>query len=286
MPRSPQPTGNTAPRRYGWRPDTPDLRDARFCAPRSTKKAPRALRNLPALWPGVDDQGELGACTGFGTEFLWRVAQLGRGEAPPTGSRLFIYWNEREREKTLREDAGAEIRTGMKVLSKLGVPPEELWPYHPALFATKPPPQAFEAAATRQVLRYARVPQTLACFKSTLLAGRPIVFGFTVYTSFESDEVTRTGLAPVPKRRERSLGGHCVVMVGWDDDVFCPGAEEPGAVLVRNSYGPDFGIRATPEEPYLAGHFWLPYQIVTDANAADDFWAVFQVEDEDAPAIG
>jgi C1A family cysteine protease len=275
MPRPAAPESRRPARRYGWRPDTPDLRDERYCVPRSAKEVPRALRHLPSLWPEVDDQLDLGCCTGFGTEFAWRVAQ---GEGAPKGSRLFIYWNERDREGTVREDAGAEIRTGMKVLSKTGVPPEDLWPYRVSRFAAKPPPAAYAAASSRQVLRYARVPQTLDCLKSTLLAERPVVFGFTVYESFESAAVARTGLAPVPGPKERSLGGHCAVAVGWDDDVRCPGAEESGAILVRNSYGRRWGIRPTAAEPHLAGHFWLPYRIILDSNAADDFWAVFQVE--------
>lgn len=281
MPARPPLPAASPPRRYGWRPDVPDLRDERYCVPRAAADLPRALRGLPSRWPGVDDQLDLGSCTAFGTEFVWRAALLAQGVEAPAGSRLFIYWNERDREGTVREDAGAQIRTGMKVLSKLGVPPEPLWPYRVARFAARPPTKAFAAASARQVLRYARVPQTLRCLKGALSAGRPVVFGFTVYESFE-ETAGGSGAMAVPGPKERALGGHCAVAVGWDDDVRCPRAGAPGALLVRNSYGPRWGIRPTADEPHLAGHFWLPYQIATDANASDDYWGVFQVEDDAA----
>lgn len=274
----------TPKRRYGWRPDTPDLRDLRYASPRADVPLPAALRDLPRLWPAVDDQKSLGCCTGFGCEFLWRASQIRSGlpDVEP-GSRLFVYWAERYEEGTTAEDAGAQIRTGLKVLAKRGVPAEDLWPYRVSRFATRPTEAAFRAAKRRQVLRYARVRRTLRDIKSAVADRRPVVFGFTVYESFEGDAVAADGLVPVPGPGERSLGGHCSVIVGWDDAVRCPGAA-PGAVLVRNSYGARHGIKPTEVEPHLAGHFWLPYQLVLEEDFADDFWTVFEVEGAPEPA--
>ena len=50
-------------------------------------------------------------------------------------SRLFIYYNERVIEGTVGSDAGAQIRDGIKVVAKQGVPPETDWPYDIAKFA-------------------------------------------------------------------------------------------------------------------------------------------------------
>ncbi|MBK7766096.1 MAG: hypothetical protein IPI44_08275 [Sulfuritalea sp.] len=49
-------------------------------------------------------------------------------------SRLFIYYNERAMKGRVREDAGAQIRDGIKTLAKQGACPESLWPYDRARF--------------------------------------------------------------------------------------------------------------------------------------------------------
>lgn len=51
--------------------------------------------------------------------------------------------------------------------------------------------------------------------KACLTAGLPIVVGFTVYDSFESDAVAQTGDVPMPAPGEQTLGGHCVLVVGY-----------------------------------------------------------------------
>ena len=45
----------------------------------------------------------------------------------------------------------------------------------------------------------------------------PFIFGFTVYESFESDAVARTGNVPMPEGDERTLGGHAMCVVGYDN---------------------------------------------------------------------
>ena len=53
--------------------------------------------------------------------------------------------------------------------------------------------------------------------KGCLAAGYPFVFGFTVYESFESQAVAKTGDVPMPRPGEQVLGGHAVLAVGYDD---------------------------------------------------------------------
>ena len=56
-----------------------------------------------------------------------------------TPSRLFTYYNERDIEGTVNQDAGAMIRDGIKSIAKLGVAAETEWPDVIAKFATLPP---------------------------------------------------------------------------------------------------------------------------------------------------
>ncbi len=72
--------------------------------------------------PSVYDQGQLGSCTGNGIAGAIEFDQKKQGTAEYTPSRLFIYYNERVIEGTVNQDAGAQIRDGIKAVVKLGAP--------------------------------------------------------------------------------------------------------------------------------------------------------------------
>ena len=247
--------------KYGWVPDLPDARDHLYAAP------PQYLSDLPAQVDlrgqcpkEVYDQGQLGSCTanaiagGFEFDLLKQQAQ----DFMP--SRLFIYYNERVIENTVDSDSGAMIRDGIKSVSKQGVCPETDWPYDISKFTNKPSDQCYQEALQHRVTSYQRIPRVLNQFKGCLAHGFPFVFGFRVYESFESDEVAKTGVVPMPAANEQALGGHAVLAVGYDD--------EQQRFIVRNSWGVGWG---------MSGYFTLPYAYLMDRGLASDFWAVLQV---------
>lgn len=259
-------------RRYGWRPDVPDQRDHLFAAP------PRAplpkTANLSPLVTRVFDQGELGSCTAnaIATAFIMNERQ--QVSQPMTPSRLFIYYNERAMEGTIREDAGAMIRDGIKSVAKQGVCAEQRWPYIISKFTQKPPAALYREALEHQVLAYARVPRDLRSFRAALARGYPIVFGFSVYESFENAIVAKTGVAPLPRPSERLLGGHAVVAVGYTDVAAKCGRKTwpANTLLCQNSWGAAWGY----EKP--SGCFSLPYGYIESPDLSDDFWTIKTVE--------
>jgi C1A family cysteine protease len=93
--------------------------------------------------------------------------------------------------------------------------------------------------------------------RGCLSSGYPFVFGFTVYPSFESDDVARTGIVPLPAANEVTIGGHTVLAVGYDDST--------NMFIVRNSWGPLWGV---------AGYCHMPYADLLDNNLAGDFWTI------------
>jgi C1A family cysteine protease len=211
--------------------------------------------DLRSSCPPVYDQGDLGACTGNAIAGIIEIDRIHQKLDDWAPSRLFIYYGEREVEGTISQDSGAQIRDGIKVVAKNGAPKESTWPYDIVKFATKPSDAAYAEGKEHEALIYSRVAQSQASIKTALAAGYPIVFGFTVYESFESDEVAKTGVAPMPHKHEPSLGGHAVAMVGYTPDV----------VIVRNSWGPDWG---------QGGYFTMPWAYVTNPHLADDFWVI------------
>jgi C1A family cysteine protease len=247
-------------KRYGWTPDLPDHRDHIYAAPVVLKALPPKVDLRPQCPKTIYDQGQLGSCTANAIAAAIEFDLLKQGLTDFMPSRLFIYYNEREIEGTISQDSGAQIRDGVKSVNHLGVPPEKLWPYsdkNPGPFQEKPSASVFTEALNHKISTYARVPRTLNQMKGCLAAGFPFVFGFTVYESFESQEVAKTGVAPMPSPSEEVLGGHAVLCVGYDD--------QQQRFIVRNSWGPSWA---------QGGYFTLPYSYLLDHDLSDDFWTL------------
>src|SRR4051794_25448242 len=114
----------------GWVRDLPDPRDLMYSAPLARLRKLPPSADLRAKCPPVYDQGRIGSCTAnaiaAAIQFDRRKLRLRPDFVP---SRLFIYYNERAMEGHVAYDSGAQIRDGIKSVSKLGVSPEKLWPY-------------------------------------------------------------------------------------------------------------------------------------------------------------
>jgi C1A family cysteine protease len=256
--------------RYGWKPDLPDQRDHGYAVPGDVVKKISASVDLRSQCPDVYDQGRIGSCTANAIAAALEFEMMKQGMAAEVPSRLFIYYNERATEGTVGSDAGAQIRDGIKSVASQGDCPESEWPYDdtPAdettgLFppgaraATQPSQSCYVDAIKHKALSYQSIDQNLADMKGCLSSGYPFVFGFTVYQSFESQDVARTGNVPMPSADEQIMGGHAVLAVGYDD--------EEGMFICRNSWGSGWGD---------AGYFYMPYAYLLDDNLSDDFWTI------------
>lgn len=249
-------------RSFGWIPDLPDHRDLMFAATMRARRAVPARVDLREACPRVYDQGELGSCTAnaIAAALEFDLIKQQASDVFPA-SRLFIYYNERVMEGTVDEDAGAMIRDGIKSVSKQGAPHESLWPYMIAKFRTKPSRTAYTDASKHPAILYRRLPQEIEQMKACLASGFPFVFGFSVYESFQSATVARTGHASMPKPKETLVGGHAVLAVGYDN--------AQRWFIVRNSWGTDWGMK---------GYFTMPYKYLQDSDLADDFWTISLVQ--------
>jgi C1A family cysteine protease len=250
--------------RYGWIPDIPDQRDFTYAVPPHVMTQVPSSVDLRDQCPAVYDQGQLGSCTGNGIAGAIEFDMMKQGLEAFTPSRLFIYYNERVIEGTVSSDSGAMIRDGMKSVSNQGACPEgnvgdppPAWPYDISQFAVQPAKACYDKANDLKAVTYYSVAQNLADMKGCLAEGYPIVYGFTVYESFESQEVASAGNVPMPKHGEKVMGGHCVVAVGYDDD--------EGVFICRNSWGDHWGD---------VGYFYMPYAYLIDNNLSDDFWTI------------
>ena len=199
------PAKNTRKRGYGWVPDLPDRRDILFGVVRKVvAKLPPSVNLVPGCSP-IEDQGQLGSCTGNALAGAVEFLEKKDGVPFVDVSRLFIYYNERVIEHSVNSDAGAMIRDGIKTLAKQGACSEKSWPYVISKFKVKPTPACYKDAAQHQITSYQRI-STLDEMRTCLADGYPFVFGFTVYESFESQQVAKTGVVPMPKSGETGIG--------------------------------------------------------------------------------
>jgi C1A family cysteine protease len=247
------------PRNYGWIRDYPDARDRVYQLPRVGTLPP--VVDLRGGCPPVYDQGDLGSCTANAIGAAVEFDQMKQKLAAWTPSRLFIYYNERLIEGSVDTDSGAQIRDGIKTVASDGTCPEAMWPYIEDRLAAEPTADCYQYAKLHPAVQYARVPQDSVHMKACLAAGYPFVFGFTVYESFESDAVAKSGMVGMPGDAETEIGGHAVMAVGYNDSV--------ERFLVRNSWGSGWGV---------GGYFTIPYAYLTDSDLADDFWVIRTVK--------
>ena len=249
----------TLHRAYGWKRGLPRPKTNIF----STTFAGALPDQVDhrSLMPPVYDQGDLGSCTANAFAALGEFLMNKQGVHAYVPSRLFIYYNERAIEGTISDDAGATMFDGANVVGNLGLPREAKWWYNTAKFKVKPNKGVFTEGAKHRLLGVASVTQDLDEFKTTLASNHVFVGGITVFESFESDDVTKTGVVPMPKASEQVLGGHAIAMVGYDDTrkVF----------ICRNSWGAEWGDQ---------GYFYLPYDYLASSDYSDDFWTATAFE--------
>lgn len=244
---------------YGWRPSPPDIRDHKFERAKGVRLASRY--DLTSIQPPIYNQLQLGSCVGNGTARGFECARMREGLDVWTPSRLLIYFGARTIEKTVNQDSGATIRDGIKSVARWGACPESLWPYDITKFTNTPSPAAYAEAKKHLATKYESVDNTIVRdIQAALAQNKPIVFGATLYDSFEGDKVAKTGIVPMPGKMEDPVGGHCMTVVGID--------LVARTIKVANSWGEEWGQK---------GYCQFPLAYLTNPNLSNDWWVVDMV---------
>jgi C1A family cysteine protease len=211
--------------------------------------------DLRPKMPPVYDQGELGSCTANAL-----VAGFQYADPDFMGSRLFLYYNERLIENSIKEDSGAQLFDGIASLQQFGVCLEASWPYEISQFDKCPSDVCYQEAEKHKALSVENIYPDLNSMKNSLFQGFPFVVGIEIFQEFESQQVAITGRVPMPTQESVSLGGHAVLVVGYTPDSW----------IVRNSWGPRWGDK---------GYFYLPYAYLLNPVWSSDFWSITKVDE-------
>ncbi len=237
------PTRNFNGRTFDARPDRVDLRD-RIYQPRLVS-LPRSYPDIASVDPHVPDyakvlvldQGEEGACTGFGLAAVLNYLQWKNSgyqvQGLKTVSPRMLYHMARMYDEWAGEDYdGSSCRGAMKGWHRHGVCTEDLWPYRndEGEVAFVPPGAGWEAdAAHRPLGAYYRIEK-----KSISDLQAAIYEVGAVYCSADVHKgwfLKKTRQLPIIKRDKKKAGGHAFALVGYTEDGF----------VVQNSWGPDWG---------------------------------------------
>ncbi len=232
----------------GWRPSPPNHQTAlKTLVMRHPSRPHKA--DLSHLMPAVRDQGQLGSCTANATLEGMGFLYMKDGRPDPSLSRLYLYYWSRAREGVhADEDSGAMLHDVAAVLMERGAPLESLWPYsdvnkpHVGGPFSAMPSGCDDDAVTR------RLDQWFGCadfesIKTSIAEGYPVVVGVSCPANMIGDVAAHTGVIHYPKVDEEIVGGHAIILCGYDDSL--------QMVKFQNSWGTSWGE---------SGRGYLPYR--------------------------
>jgi C1A family cysteine protease len=237
--------------KFGYLKDLTDQRDKIYSAPRITT-APSSVSLLQYCAP-VENQTTTSSCTAHGLVGNLEMLEKKNNTNFYDISRLFVYYNTRMLSGIEDNDGGAYIRDGIKSLVKYGYCSEKLWKYEENKVNEKPDRKSYNEAKRHLIKEYSRILNINDIIKC-IASGYPVVFGISLYESFESEKVSKTEKISIPKTNESVIGRHCMLIVGYD--------METKLFIVRNSWGTGWGNKRYCE---------IPFEYM---EQADDMWTI------------
>ncbi len=240
-----------APRKLDARPDTIDFRDLMFVPTLvevPVEQPLAAFLRLTGGKPFILNQGQQGACTGFGLaavcNHLLRARQV-RPDKTPVSAAMLYAMARRYDEWPGTDYDGSSPRGAMKGWHKHGVCSEALWrPQAGRAGAAESEltPQRIGDAVRRPLGAYFRVNHRDVVAMHAAIAEVGILYAAAdVHTGW--DKVGRNGRIPFG---EKILGGHAFAIVGYDAEGF----------WIQNSWGPQWGLKGFG---HLAYGDWLDH---------------------------
>ncbi len=256
-------------RRLDARPDRLDFRDLPYRA---------ALRSLPQLYPLEDDvrrfiasyvaeglvldQGNQGACTGFGLAcvanyLLWTRHLENKAKKPflPVSPRMLYELAKRYDEWPGVDYEGSSCRGALKGWHKHGVCSCEAWPYkldrngNPIF--VRPNPNWESDAAQRPLGVYYRIDrESIVDLQSAISEIGAVYVSAGAHDGWDALAHARAKRKPPrrhsdlptipPVKEKKSIGGHAFALVGYNDRGF----------VVQNSWGTSWGASGFAVLPY------------------------------------
>ena len=206
------------------------------------------------------DQGELGSCTANAFCAAYKIqSNILKKNIGFEPSRLYFYYHERLLEGTVSEDSGANEIDGNYYTKYYGICSESSWPYDISKFTIAPPPECDVEALTHKISDYNVInndSNLISNIKKVLYNNnQTVLIAISIYDSFETETVSKSGVVPIPNtNKETLLGGHELCLIGYNDTT--------KLMTVLNSWGSKWGDN---------GLCYIPYNYLSDPNLGLEF---------------
>lgn len=185
------------------------------------------------------NQRSLPSCVGNATADSVEVLSSLQGFPKVELSRQFVWTLARnmvDQDKDGKGDydklTGTWIRLAFEVLHRHGICLEEYWPYDENRWDRLPSLKAMRKATGRKIKGYYRITETGRDRPDAILKAlqgeHPVVFGTLIEESF----MKYNGKGAVGTPKGKTLGGHAMLVVGYDSKY---------GFIVKNSWGPNWG---------------------------------------------
>jgi C1A family cysteine protease len=212
---------------------------------------------IPEFTP-ISNQLDLGSCVANSTADAFEILL---GEKTIQLSRLFIYWNARNYDKSTNKDNGTYIRNAFASLRDLGVCPESIWDYKEDKVFIQPCLEAYRQANDNKITGFYRIDsienKKIDDVELAIRSNHPVVFGTELSQEFIN--ANKDQVFDIP---EKSVGRHAMVIVGVRDN---------GSSIdfkIRNSWGNSWGDN---------GHIWFNESYIK-WNETNDLWVPTIIE--------
>ena len=168
-------------------------------------------------FPEIVDQGNIESCvpTCISTVYYYLTMKQSN-HLKFRISRLYLYYQFRKLYDDVKLDDGSTIRDCINILHKEGIVPEFLYPYIESKVFNNPTEFLEKYSRFCKCLGFENISRKV--IKQKLLLDYPVLCGIKLFDSVYSDKVKNTGIISYSDEYDKILGGHCIILVGFDDD--------------------------------------------------------------------
>jgi len=208
------------------------------------------------FFPEIVDQGNIESCvpTCISTVYYYLTMKQSN-HLNFRISRLYLYYQFRRLYDDVKLDEGSTIRDCINILYKDGVVPEFLYPYVESKIFNNPSEFLEKYSRFCKCLGFENISRKV--IKQYLLLDNPVLCGIKLFDSVYSDEVKNSGIINYSEEYDKILGGHCIILVGFDDS--------KKYYKFINSWGSTWGDK---------GFGYLPYDYIKNIRLSNEFYII------------
>lgn len=209
------------------RPDPIDIRD-RIYEPALIRIEPKFDNRDAKL---ILDQGNEGACTGFGLAATINLLSKKGGNSKFRASARMLYEMAKMHDEWPGEDyAGSSCRGAIRGWKNMGVCDDDLWKYSTRSPGTLTIERAL-AARTNTLGAYYRLMPEVTDYHAAINEVGAVYVSATVHEGWSNPKPKKTGELPEMDFSPKTIGGHAFAIVGYTNNGF----------IVQNSWGNNWG---------------------------------------------